>query len=100
VGAAAADRRLRSTLVVAERTPSGAGDDVGGDVPDADRLEEDWNRALDVASEAVSDSSRAHLLCPEEVSHRSESIRGQRKWLSGFGPALRKLFAQRKRPAE
>jgi hypothetical protein len=87
-----------STLAVAERMPSGAGDHVGEDVPDADRLEEDWNRALDVASEAVSDSSRADLLSAEDVSRQSESVRGQRKWLSGFGPALRKLFPRRKRP--
>jgi hypothetical protein len=80
--------------VTDERKPSGGG---GEEAPDADRLEDDWNRALDVAGEAVSASGRSRVLRPDEVSSESEHIRAERKWLRGFRPTLRRLFPRRRR---
>jgi hypothetical protein len=74
--------------------------DAEGDTLDADRIEADWEHALDAATEAVDASSRSGSLSPSEVAAEAEHIRGERRWLKGFGPSLRKLFPRRRRAEE
>jgi hypothetical protein len=58
----------------------------------ADQIEEDWERALDTASEAVSFCARSRLLTPVYAAHEVELIRAERQWLAGIRPTLRRLF--------
>ena len=60
----------------------------------AEQVEEDWKRALDSASEAVSfcADSRLRLLTPAYAAHEVEQIRAEREWLARIGPSLRRLF--------
>jgi hypothetical protein len=58
----------------------------------AAQIEEDWERALDTASEAVSFCARSRLLAPAYAAHEAELIRAERKWLAGIRPTLRRLF--------
>ena len=58
----------------------------------ADQIEEDWERALDTASEAVSFCARSGLLAPVYAAHEVELIRAERQWLAGIRPTLRRLF--------
>jgi hypothetical protein len=72
-------------------------DDRGSETEpaDADQIEQDWNRALDSAGEAVSASSRANALPAKSLSTERDLIQGERKWLGGFRAALRRLFPPR-----
>jgi hypothetical protein len=58
----------------------------------AAQIEEDWERALDTASEAVSICARSRLLAPAYAAHEAELIRAERKWLALVRPTLRRLF--------
>ena len=58
----------------------------------AEQVEEDWERALDTASEAVSFCARSGLLAPVYAAHEVELIRAERQWLAGIRPTLRRLF--------
>jgi hypothetical protein len=58
----------------------------------ADRIEEDWKRALDSASEAVSFCARAKLLTPAFAAREVGIIGAERKWLDRMRPTLRRLF--------
>jgi hypothetical protein len=58
----------------------------------ADQVEEDWKRALDTASEAVSSCALAGLLTPAYAAHETELIRAEREWLAGISATLRMLF--------
>ena len=58
----------------------------------ADQIEEDWKRALDTASEAVSLCARSRLLTPAHAVHEVALIRAERKWLARIRPTLRTLF--------
>jgi hypothetical protein len=68
---------------------------MGADDLDGRRLEEDWNRALDAAGQAVSETERTNMLSRKEAAAASDRIRGDRKWLSRFKPSLHKLFPSR-----
>jgi hypothetical protein len=68
------------------------GSDVHAEVPSADQIEEDWERALDTASEAVSFCARSGLLTPADAAHEVALIRAERTWLVGMRPTLRGLF--------
>jgi hypothetical protein len=67
-----------------------------GDRTDADRLEEDWQHALDSADEAVAAGRRSRTLDPSDAAAEAEQIRAHRKWLRGFRPSLRRLFPGRR----
>ena len=67
-----------------------------GDRTDADRLEEDWQRALDSADEAVAAGRRSRTLDPSDAADHVEHIRAHRKWLRSFRPSLRGLFPSRR----
>jgi hypothetical protein len=71
--------------------------DNSDDRVDADRLEEQWKRALDTASEAVSVGSRSNALPPSDAASAGEHIREERSWLNRFSPTLHKLFPGRRR---
>jgi len=58
----------------------------------ADRIEEDWERALDSASEAVSFCARAKLLTPAYAAREAVIIGAERQWLEHVRPTLRQLF--------
>jgi len=58
----------------------------------ADQIEEDWKRALDTASEAVSFCARSRLLTPAYAAHEVALLTAERKWLAGITPTLRRLF--------
>ena len=68
------------------------GSDVRTGILTADQIEEDWERALDTASEAVSICARSGLLAPVYAAHEVELIRAERQWLAGIRPTLRRLF--------
>jgi hypothetical protein len=67
-----------------------------GDRTDADRLEEDWEHALDAADEAVRAGTRSRTIPPSQAAEEVEQIRAHRTWLRGFRPSLRRLFAGRR----
>jgi hypothetical protein len=58
----------------------------------ADQIEEDWNRALDTASEAVNFCAASRLLTPAYAAREVALIGAERKWLAHIGPTLRRLF--------
>jgi hypothetical protein len=58
----------------------------------ADRIEEDWKRALDSASEAVRFCADAKLLTPAYAQREVVIIVSERKWLEHIRPTLRMLF--------
>jgi len=58
----------------------------------ADRIEEDWKRALDSASEAVTFCAAAKLLTPAYAAREVVIIGAERKWLEQTKPTLRRLF--------
>lgn len=58
----------------------------------ADRIEADWKRALDSASEAVRFCSAEKLLTPAYVAREVVVIGAERKWLEHMRPTLRRLF--------
>lgn len=58
----------------------------------ADRIEEDWERALDSASEAVSFCADAKLLSRAYAEREAAVIGAERKWLERVRPTLRSLF--------
>jgi hypothetical protein len=64
---------------------------------DGERLEEDWQHALDAATDAVNSGARSHTLAPPDAAAATEGIRSHREWLSGFRPTLHKLFPRRRR---
>lgn len=72
-------------------------DDPRAENLDADRLEEDWEHALDAASGALSASDRSQSLTREDLATGAEHVQNQRKWLHGFRPTLRRLFPGRSR---
>jgi hypothetical protein len=92
--------RRRLHVSVLQRPPNGEEDEARLDLPDADRLERDWEHALDTASGAVSASGRSGALTPQDVSEASQRIDKQRKWLRSFRPTLRKLFPRRRGRAD
>jgi hypothetical protein len=63
---------------------------------DAERLEEDWKRALDAADEAVNSTGRTRTLGSSDADAASEHIREQRSWLRSFRPTLRRMFPGRR----
>ena len=67
-----------------------------GDPTDADRLEEDWKRALDRADDAVAAGRRSRTIDPSDAADQVEHIREHRRWLGGFRPSLRRLFPGRR----
>jgi hypothetical protein len=71
------------------------GDDPRGEL-DADRLEEDWKHALDLANQAVDASSRSRVLRPPDAAAAGDRIREERRWLGRFSPTLHKLFPRRR----
>jgi hypothetical protein len=82
---------------MSQRPPNGEDDEPRDDAPDADRLEEEWVRALETAGGAVSASHRAEAITADNASEASRHIDGQRRWLHSFKPTLRKLFPRRQR---
>jgi hypothetical protein len=58
----------------------------------ADRIEEDWERALDTASEAVSFCAQAKLLTRAYAEREVAIIGTERRWLEDVRPTLRRLF--------
>jgi len=58
----------------------------------ADQVEEDWQRALDTASEAVSFCADERLLTPAYAAHEVALITAERKWLAEIRPSLSRLF--------
>ena len=64
---------------------------------DAERLEEDWKRALDAADDAVTTTGRTRTLGPADADSASEHIQEQRSWLRSFRPTLRWMFPGRRR---
>jgi len=58
----------------------------------AEQIEDDWKRALDAASEAVSFCAESKLLTPAYAAHEAEVIRAERDWLMRISPTLRRLF--------
>jgi len=58
----------------------------------ADQVEEDWERALDSASEAVSVCARSKLVTPAYAAREVAHIRAERNWLARTRPTLRRLF--------
>jgi hypothetical protein len=58
----------------------------------ADQVEEDWERALDTANEAVSFCTDARLLTPAYAAHEVALITAERKWLTQIRPTLTRLF--------
>lgn len=58
----------------------------------ADRIEADWKRALDSASEAVRFCANAKLLTPAYAAHEVVVIGAERRWLERMRPTLRRLF--------
>jgi hypothetical protein len=72
-------------------------DDPQAELPDAARLEADWEHALDAAGKAVDAGTRGHSLDSAEASAEHARIDSERKWLQGFRPSLRKLFPRRSR---
>ena len=58
----------------------------------ADQIEEDWERALDTATEAVTFCARSGLLTQAYAEHEVELIRAEREWLARIRPTLRTLF--------
>jgi len=58
----------------------------------ADRIEEDWQRALDSASEAVRSCARVKLVTPAYAAREVAIIGAERQWLARMRPTLRKLF--------
>jgi hypothetical protein len=71
-------------------------DDVSRDDLNADRLEEDWEHALDAADEALAASSRAGSLGASDVAAIADRIRNERRWFHRFRPALHRLFPRRR----
>jgi hypothetical protein len=64
----------------------------GNDLLTADQVEEDWERALDTATEAVSVCARSGLLTPTYAAREVALIRAERNWLAHIRPTLRRLF--------
>ena len=64
----------------------------GNEILTADQVEEDWKRALDSASEAVSFCADSKLLPRAYAAHEVELIRAEREWLARISPTLRLLF--------
>jgi hypothetical protein len=83
-----------------QRPPNGGEDEARLHLPDADRLEHDWEQALDTASGAVAGGGRTGALTREDVSEANQRIEKQRKWLRSFKPTLRKLFPRRRGRSE
>jgi hypothetical protein len=67
-----------------------------GDRTDADRLEEEWEHALDKADEAVAAGRRSRTIDPSDAAAEGEHIRDHRRWLRDFRPSLRRLFPRRR----
>jgi len=78
------------------RHHSSVPEDVSPDDLDADRLEQDWERALDKADEALHEGGQAHTLPPSEVASGTDRVRDERRWLGRFRPALHRLFPRRR----
>jgi hypothetical protein len=92
--------KLNPSLV--RRPPDGDGqDDDHVDGLTADRLEEDWEHALDAADHAATTGARSHTLRPDDVSTQQAHIREERTWLAGIKSTLRKLLPRRnKHPSD
>jgi hypothetical protein len=58
----------------------------------ADQIEEDWERALDTATQAVTFCAESGLLTQAYARHEVEHIQAERKWLAHIRPTLRMLF--------
>jgi hypothetical protein len=58
----------------------------------AEQVVEDWKRALDSASEAVSFCADSKLLTPAYAAHEVRRIRAEREWLARIRPTLSRLF--------
>jgi hypothetical protein len=71
-------------------------DDDVRDPPDAARLEEDWQRALDAAGEAVSAGTRSGAVGEPAAATAGKHLRADRKWLTGIAPALHRLLPRRR----
>jgi hypothetical protein len=71
-------------------------EDVSPDDLNAERLEKDWERALDTADEALHAGGQAHTLPPSEVASGTDQVREERRWLGRFRPALHRLFPRRR----
>jgi hypothetical protein len=71
--------------------------DEENDRLDGERLEEEWQHALDAASAAVDAGARSHTLAQPDAAAATEGIRSHRQWLSSFRPTLHKLFPRRRR---
>src|SRR5262249_452709 len=67
-------------------------EDVSPDDLNAERLEKDWERALDKADEALHEGGQAHTIPPSEVASGTDQVREERRWLGRFRPALQRLF--------
>jgi hypothetical protein len=76
----------------ADRSFSGSAEN---DELDGERLERDWEHALDTASEAVNTNRSTRHLSASDAAAASEHIRAERQWLSGFRSTLRQLFPKR-----
>ena len=64
----------------------------GNETLTANQIEEDWTRALDSASEAVSFCAESKLLTPAYAAREAVRIRAEREWLARMSPTLRRLF--------
>jgi hypothetical protein len=62
---------------------------------DADRLEADWEHALDVAGEAVAAGRKSKALGPLEAALMARHIRDERRWLHDFSPRMHVMFPSR-----
>jgi hypothetical protein len=71
-------------------------DDVPGDPPDAERLEKDWQRALDAAGEAVSAGTRARTVGDPAAAAATKHLQSDRKWFSGIAPTLHRLLPRKR----
>jgi hypothetical protein len=58
----------------------------------ADQVEQDWKRALDSASEAVSFCADAKLVPRAYADHEKAIIGAERRWLERITPELHTLF--------
>ena len=68
---------------------------VENDRLDGERLEGDWERALESASTAVGTGRDAHVLSRSAAKEASARISADRKWLSRFRSSMRSLFPKR-----
>jgi len=73
-------------------------DDVREEPLDAQRLEEDWQRALDAAGEAVHAGTRSRTVGEQAAATAGKHLQSDRKWFSGIGPTLHRLLPRRREP--